>query len=44
MMASGSSGNPYDPYGSGTIEQDLIDPDDGKLLSLHVVSNKLTLL
>jgi len=34
MMASGSSGNPYDPYGSGTIEQDLIDPDDANLNDL----------
>ena len=28
MMASGTSGNPYEDT---TIEQDLIDPDDGKL-------------
>jgi len=28
-MASGSSGNPYEHYGNDTIEQDLIDPDDG---------------
>ena len=31
MMASGSSGNPYNQYGSETLEQDLIDPDDGAL-------------
>ena len=29
MMASGTSGDPYDPYSNDTIEQDLIDPDDG---------------
>ena len=31
MMASASSGNPYDDYDNREIEQDLIDPDDGKL-------------
>ena len=30
MMASGTSGNPYDDYDHTTIEQDLIDPDDGE--------------
>lgn len=29
MMASASSGNPYQQYDSTSIEQDLIDPDDG---------------
>lgn len=29
MMASASSGNPYEHYDSTSIEQDLIDPDDG---------------
>ena len=29
-MASGS-GNSYDQFGNDTIEQDLIDPDDGRL-------------
>ncbi len=29
MMASASSGNPYDDYDNTEIEQDLIDPDDG---------------
>jgi len=29
MMASASSGNPYEHYDSTAIEQDLIDPDDG---------------
>ena len=29
MMASASSGNPYDNYDNTEIEQDLIDPDDG---------------
>jgi len=31
MMASGSSGNPYDQFGHDTIEQDLIDPDDATI-------------
>ncbi|MCJ1378356.1 hypothetical protein MMC17_001453 [Xylographa soralifera] len=31
MMASGSSGNPYDQFGNGMIEQDLIDPDDATI-------------
>ena len=31
MMASASSGNPYEDYDNTEIEQDLIDPDDGKL-------------
>ena len=32
MMASASSGNPYENYDNTEIEQDLIDPDDdGKL-------------
>ncbi|MCJ1314844.1 hypothetical protein MMC15_000156 [Xylographa vitiligo] len=31
MMASGSSGNPYDQFGNDTIEQDLIDPDDATI-------------
>ena len=30
MMASGTSGNPYDDYHHTTVEQDLIDPDDGE--------------
>ena len=29
MMASASSGNPYNNYDNREIEQDLIDPDDG---------------
>ena len=29
MMASGSSGNPYEHYEDAEVEQDLIDPDDG---------------
>lgn len=29
MMASASSGNPYENYDNTEIEQDLIDPDDG---------------
>ena len=29
MMASASSGNPYEHYEDDAIEQDLIDPDDG---------------
>ena len=29
MMASATTGNPYDHYDNDTIEQDLIDPDDG---------------
>lgn len=32
MMASASSGNPYENYDNTEIEQDLIDPDDGTLL------------
>jgi len=32
-MATGSSGNPYEHYGNDTIEQDLIDPDDGMIIS-----------
>ncbi|MCJ1335563.1 hypothetical protein MMC09_000835 [Bachmanniomyces sp. S44760] len=28
MMASGSSGNPYEHYEDAEVEQDLIDPDD----------------
>lgn len=31
IMASASSGNPYETYDTTEIEQDLIDPDDGKL-------------
>ena len=31
MMASASSGNPYDNYDNREIEQDLMDPDDGSL-------------
>ncbi|KAI4128231.1 MAG: hypothetical protein LQ347_004262 [Umbilicaria vellea] len=31
MMASGTSGNPYDDYHHTTIEQDLIDPDDANI-------------
>ncbi|MCJ1387337.1 hypothetical protein MMC18_000180 [Xylographa bjoerkii] len=31
MMASGSSGNPYDQFDNDTIEQDLIDPDDATI-------------
>lgn len=30
MMASGTAGNPYDSYEEREIEQDLIDPNDGK--------------
>ena len=30
MMASASSGNPYDNLSNTQIEQDLIDPDDGQ--------------
>lgn len=29
MMASASSGNPYENYDNTEIEQDLIDPNDG---------------
>ena len=29
MMASASSGGPFDDYDNTEIEQDLIDPDDG---------------
>ena len=29
MASSASSGNPYEHYDSTSIEQDLIDPDDG---------------
>lgn len=32
MMASASSGNPYENYDNTEIERDLIDPDDGMLL------------
>lgn len=31
MMASASSGNPYENYNNTEIERDLIDPDDGTL-------------
>ena len=31
-MASGSSGHPYEHYENDTIEQDLIDPDDGMII------------
>lgn len=31
MMASASTGNPYENYNNTEIEQDLIDPDDGML-------------
>ena len=31
MMASASAGNPYEHYDNTQIEQDLIDPDDGKV-------------
>lgn len=40
-MASGSSGNPYEHFGNDTIEQDLIDPDDGTH-GTGLYSNKLT--
>lgn len=40
-MASGSSGNPYEHYGNDTIEQDLIDPDDGTRVSYRP-PNELT--
>ena len=30
MMASASSGNPYENYNNTEIEQDLLDPDDGE--------------
>ena len=33
MMASASSGNPYENYNNTEIEQDLLDPDDGWYLS-----------
>ena len=33
MMASASSGNPYDNYDNREIEQDLIDPDDGMFVN-----------
>ena len=29
-MANASAGNPYDNYEEREIEQDLIDPNDGK--------------
>ena len=32
MMASATSGNPYDNYDSTEIEQDIIDPDDGNYI------------
>ena len=35
MIASASSGNPYEHYDNTEIEQDLIDPDDGTLLSIR---------
>lgn len=35
MMASASSGNPYENYSNAEIEQDMIDPDDGKLHLSH---------
>ncbi|KAI9870895.1 MAG: hypothetical protein M1830_001476, partial [Pleopsidium flavum] len=34
MMASASSGNPYEHYDSTSIEQDLIDPDDADINDL----------
>ena len=34
-MASGSSGTPYDQFENDSIEQDLIDPDDGMTIVLH---------
>lgn len=34
MMASASSGNPYDNYDNREIEQDLIDPDDANINDL----------
>ena len=30
MMASATAGNPYETYNNTEIEQDLIDPDDGR--------------
>ena len=38
-MASGTSGDPYDPYRRDTIEQDLIDPDDGTCGTLFLSFN-----
>ena len=37
MMASASSGNPYDNYDNREIEQDLIDPDDGTYPRIQMV-------
>ena len=39
MMASGGSGNPYDHFGNDSVEQDLIDPDDGKTITLDLHGN-----
>jgi len=36
MMASGTTGNPYDNYDNREIEQDLIDPDDGEYCSTTI--------
>ena len=41
MMASASSGNPYENYDNTEIEQDLLDPDDSEyLLAVDVQSSK----
>lgn len=41
MMASATTGNPYDHHDNDTIEQDLIDPDDGEhdTLATGVLAN-----
>ena len=41
MMASASSGNPYDHVNNMRIEQDLLDPDDGGLFLGYVTSMSL---
>lgn len=46
MMASATTGNPYETYDSTEIEQDLIDPDDGTyhLRSEEHLGTKMVLL
>ena len=39
MMASASSGNPYEDYDNTEIEQDLLDPDDGDTRSITASSS-----
>lgn len=51
MMPSGGGGggqsaNPYEHYDAPTVEDDLIDPDDGELSSVSLLcyDNVLTIL